>query len=108
MSYSYTRENPPVGLGFSLKPPKWLRQAVSGVIHRSTVNVPTPTGNVSLTPGEVWDVVKGATVTVGPKKSPVEEAVQKIPGGMNTIALVGIGVLGLLLFKSMSSRRRAA
>jgi hypothetical protein len=97
------------GLGFSLKPPKWLRDAVSGVIHKTTVNIPTPVGPVSLSPEELKSAIKGSNVTVGPKQpSAAEQIVSNVPGGANTLLLAGLGIAGLLVFMSMSRRRRAA
>lgn len=105
MSYSIAPE--PQGLGFSLRPPKWLRDAVSGVIHKTTVNVPTPAGgSIPLTPGEIANAIKGSTVTVGPKQpSPVEQAMQNVPGGVGGIALLaGAALVTMLLLR----KRRAA
>jgi hypothetical protein len=78
------------GLGFSLKPPAWLRNIFTGstiTASNKGVNVVTQPINVPL-PG-------GGAVT---SQTPVQQAaaaVENIPGGWITIA--GLGVLGVLL-----------
>mgnify|MGYP001591948470 FL=1 len=93
-------------LGFSLRPPRWLRNIGRGVLGQTAVTVPTPVGPVVLTPAQVLAATRGTRVTVGgpPPPSPIEQAVAAVPGGMGTIAAVGIGVL--LLFLLMPRRGR--
>jgi hypothetical protein len=82
------------GLGFSLKPPSWLRDAVKKVVGGTTVNVPSV--NIPL-PG-------GGMITTPSTKPTVQERAEllaaNVPGGMVTIAAVGL--LGaFLLIKAL-------
>ena len=77
-------------LGFSFKPPRWLRDAVSGIkISVPPTTVPTP---------------GGGTVTFNPASQQqlpdVTGAVQQIPGGWLTLGAAGVALYLLL------SRRR--
>lgn len=105
-------------LGFSLKPPKWLRNAVKSVTSgaKVAVNVPTPAGPVNVADPSsakaVADAIRNAQVTVTTGKpvadSPgggVREYVEnRIPGGWITIAGGVLG--GLLLLNLMRGARR--
>jgi len=78
------------GLGFSLKPPAWLRTAVGQVVGGTkisipSVNIPLPGGGSVTTPG---------TRPSFPQQA--QEAVEKIPGGWITVAAVAIGAVLLL------------
>lgn len=82
------------GLGFSLKPPRWAREAVAKIWQGSKVEVPAVT--IPL-PG-------GGSITTPSTKPSVQEQAEllaaNIPGGMVTIAAVGL--LGaFLLMKSL-------
>ena len=76
-------------LGFSLKPPAWLRNAVSDLAHGKATTVPIP---------------GGSTATVTPptalqKPTPEEQAsaaVESIPGGWLAIAAIGAAAFFLL------------
>ena len=78
------------GLGFSLKPPAWLRNAVGQIVKGSTVNVPSI--NIPL-PG-------GGMITTPSTKPTVTERAQllaaNVPGGWLTIAAIGLGAFLLL------------
>lgn len=77
------------GLGFSLKPPSWLRNAFGQIVSGTKVNVPSV--NIPLPGG-------GMITTPSTKPSLPEQAelfAANIPGGWLTIA--GVGVLGALL-----------
>ncbi|HLB37470.1 MAG TPA: hypothetical protein VJL31_12940 [Gemmatimonadales bacterium] len=82
------------GLGFSLKPPAWLRKAVGGIWQKGTeggVDIPLPGGGKgTLTPG-------GQRTTPG---------AFTLPGGaqmdMGMLALLGVALVGVM----MISRRR--
>ena len=84
-------------LGFSLKPPQWLRDAVSDLAHGKTTSVPVPGGSTAtLTPPSALQ-----------KPTPVEQAntaVESVPGGWMTIAAV-IGAAIFLLPKVLRGRR---
>jgi hypothetical protein len=82
------------GLGFSLKPPAWLRKAATEIIHGTKVAVPSVT--IPLPGG-------GSIITPSTKPTLPEQAellAANIPGGWVTIAGVGL-LAGLLLMKSM-------
>lgn len=92
-------------LGFSLKPPAWLRNLVGTAVQDLHVAVPTPAGTVNLTPAQIAAYASGARVSFtvpkpGPQLGPVERAagfVESIPGGWITVAAVVVG--GYLLLK---------
>jgi len=98
------------GLGFSLNPLKLIASAgravvgaIKGTISKSTVTVPTDVGNVSVPFSKLPGMVKGSTVQFGEQPGAMErvgQAVESIPGGWATLALVGVGAALLL------SRRR--
>lgn len=84
------------GLGFSLKPPKWLRNAVINPIKQivggGTVTVPTPAGPVEIArPSE---------------PSPTQQFVNSVPGGGTTLAIGAAVGLGLLMLNGRKRRRR--
>jgi hypothetical protein len=115
----YQLEGNGYGLGFSLPrwltPPRSIRKAVGGIIAQAvkgqTVTVQTPGGPMTFDLGNPADVdaLKKIRVSFGPKgENPTAAdqaagAVNKIPGGLGTLALVGAGVLALVMF----SRKRA-
>jgi len=88
--YNSTPYAPPNGLGLSLKPPAWLRQAVSEVIHGTKVEVPPIT--VPL-PG-------GGSATIHPTRPSLqqqaEHVVEAVPGGWITIAAIAAGTIFIL------------
>lgn len=75
------------GLGFSLKPPAWLRNAVSEAWQKTTVpstTIPLPGGGKVQLPG------KGQTFT-----EQVSDRVESVPGGWYTVA--GVTLLAVLV-----------
>jgi hypothetical protein len=72
-------------------------KAVVGVVKSavggSTVTLP---GGISVPTKDLPTVVKGASVRFGNTPSPVEQAVESVPGGWGTIATVVGGVLLLM------------
>jgi hypothetical protein len=79
------------GLGLSLKPPQWLRDLASSV----AVTVKPPPTTYPL-PG-------GGTVKFQPTPQQLAQQVeQNVPGGWNTVAAVGAGLMLLLIL----ARRR--
>lgn len=92
-------------LGFSLKPPEWLRSAFRTVIAGQTVTVQTAAGpqTIRLDDPHIASRVISAMrpqVTDGTPAQPtlVERVEQAVPGGMGTIAIAaGAGLLLLLL-----------
>jgi hypothetical protein len=77
------------GLGFSLKPPAWLRDAFGKVVGGTTVNVPSvniplPGGGMITTPSTRPTVTQQAELFAA-----------NIPGGWATIA--GVGLIGAFL-----------
>lgn len=114
------------GLGFSLLPPKSIRaklsaelktvlQRVAGAVLKGTqVSVPTPVGTQTFDLGNPADVAILKQMATGIRfgqaapepTSPVETAKQMVsehvPGGFGGLALIGAGLLALVLF----SRRR--
>lgn len=78
----------PAGIGFSLKPPAWLRTAVGNIVSGKAGTIPLPSGgNVVVNPSPVPTPVQQFERNVE----------QNIPGGWGTIAMVGIGALALVL-----------
>jgi hypothetical protein len=78
------------GLGFSLKPPQWLRTAAAQIIGGTkvsvpSVNIPLPGGGSVQTPG---------TKPTFPQQA--QQMVEQIPGGWLTLAAVGLGAVLLL------------
>lgn len=94
-------------LGFSLKPPKFIRDLVKTVVGGSgvKVTVPTPAGPIEVNRDTVQravDQASRATVTVGPREEirPVSAASfveNKVPGGYAGLAIAGL--LALLLLR---------
>ena len=83
----------PDGMGFSLKPPAWLKNAVTDLFHGQTTTVPTPGGgSATITP-------PGALQKPGATPEPASP-VDSIPGGWLTI--VGAAALAFFLL----SRRK--
>jgi hypothetical protein len=85
------------GLGFSLKPPKWLREAAGKIISGIKVEPPPPI-SIPL-PGGRGQVV----LSTRPMDQAGQFVEQNVPGGWGTVALIGAGVLALML---MGGRRR--
>lgn len=97
------------GLGFSLKPPAWLRslgsKVVSAIKSNVRVSVPTPAGTITVDPNDpdslrrAQEILRGARVEVGaPAPSPAQQAasmVESIPGGWLTVAAIGTGLMWL-------------
>lgn len=103
-----------VGLGFSLNPLNWIKSAagaVKGVLSNSTITLPTKSGNVTVQGSDLGSVVRGASVNVaGATPQPTftdqfNAAVGSVPGGLLTIA--GVGLAGVLLASAMMRRGRA-
>lgn len=102
-------------LGFSLKPPAWLRNIVGAAVKGTTATVPTPAGPLTVDLGDPASIARakaalqGTTfsTTVGTKPpSALEQAnaavSSSVPGGWLTIA-AGIAAV-LLLPKMMRGR----
>jgi len=97
------------GLGFSLKPPAWLRNFAGAVMKGTQISVPTPAGVPIVVDGsdpsalqKIINALKGTQVstTMG-KPAPslpqqAENAIESIPGGWFTIIALGLGVFLLL------------
>jgi hypothetical protein len=81
---------PYAGLGLSLKPPAWLRTAVSEIVSGTKVAVPSVT--IPL-PG-------GGSITTPSTKPTVQQqaelVVANVPGGWLTIAAVAVGAIFIL------------
>ena len=101
------------GLGFSLKPPAWLRSAAGAVLKQTTVTIPTPMGPMTYdlsNPAQakaLQDIATKTKVSVGKQSGggfmqQVETSVESIPGGWLTIAAVGAAAVLLFMF----ARRR--
>lgn len=98
------------GLGFSLKPPKWLRDLGAQVLSSTRVVVPTPLGPITVDPTNpaelerLRSMLSQTRVTLGPQEpTPLDRAAsmfQAVPGGAVTLLGVGAALLFLL------SRRR--
>jgi hypothetical protein len=97
-----------VGMGFSLNPFSLVKSvataavgAVKSVFNGSSVSVPGVPGSVPIR--DLPRIIRGSTITIGAKQpSAIDQAVESVPGGMATIAVVGLGALALM----MLSRRR--
>jgi len=79
------------GLGFSLKPPSWLRNIVKGVTGAittpgGTVVARDTTGQITVTPGSAA-VNPGAQFQAG---------MNAVPGGAMTLVALGLGALMLM------------
>lgn len=91
----YTRTDSELsGLGLSLKPPAWLRNAVRGAVT-DTVNSATQAAKdaAARAAQEAADRLRPKPQTAVDQ---VNSAVAQIPGGWLTIAAVGLGALLLL------------
>lgn len=98
------------GLGISLTPPRWLREAAANAFKSATVRVNTPAGPIDLSPADAAAALKSARITVGadrmPASSPAEaisRGVESIPGGWLTVAGLGLAAVFVLprLVKAM-------
>ena len=87
------------GLGFSLKPPAWLRTAVGQIVGGTTVSVPSVT--VPL-PGGGSVTTPGTKPTIGQQ---LQTGVNTVPGGWVTVAAVALGAM-YVLPKLMGRRGR--
>lgn len=105
------------GLGFSLKPPDWLRKLTGAVVRGTTATVPTPAGPVIVDLGDPDSIARAKAAIagikintkVGTKPAPgvdtFNAAVQEnIPGGWLTIAALVAG--GLFLLPRLMRRGR--
>lgn len=99
-------------VGFSLKPPAWLRQAVSSAVQaiKPKITLNTPAGPVTVDPTNATEIRQTISqlrpsVTFGAQPPTlfdrVSAGVDAIPGGGVTLALAG----GALLLLLMSRRR---
>jgi hypothetical protein len=96
------------GLGFSLKPPAWLRNFAGAVIKGTTISVPTPSGIPIVVDGsdpnayqKILAMFRGTTVsTQAGTPSPsipqrAAQAIQNIPGGWLTVGALALGAIML-------------
>jgi hypothetical protein len=102
----------PNGLGFSLKPPAWLRAAISqhvgAAVKGTTLSIPTSSGTVSfdLTDPKQWaaigNMLKGIKIS-----RPTDQPSSGLP--VAAVAGLGIGTIALLAFGlyMLASRRGA-
>jgi len=79
-------------MGFSLKPPSWLRNLAKGVVGSITTGGGTtvardPTGQITVSPSQPQ--------AANPADA-VANTVASIPGGWLTIAAIGVGAFLLL------------
>jgi MYXO-CTERM domain-containing protein len=103
------------GLGFSLKPPKWLRNAVASAVKGQSVTVQTPSGpqEVKLDdPSAAKKFLQMAAPQVsfgppGPQPNLIDQAAAAVPGGTTTLAVGALALVGLAAF-AFSRRRRAS
>jgi len=104
-----------VGLGFSLNPLNWIKSAagaIKGVLSNSTITLPTKQGNVTVQGSDLGSVIRGSSVNVaGATPTPTftdqfNTAVSSVPGGLITVAALGLG--GVLLASSLMRRRGRA
>lgn len=82
------------GLGFSLKPPSWARNAIRSVVS-DTVNAATKAARDAAS-AAARDAAQRLQT---PPRSPVDQvndAVAAVPGGWLTIIGIGLGALALL------------
>jgi hypothetical protein len=99
-------------LGFSLKPPSWLRNIVGAVVHGTTATVPTPAGPVSVDLGDPASVARARAALTGTRFSTtvgthpagaLEQAnaavSENVPGGWLTIA--GVGLLAVFVLPKL-------
>jgi hypothetical protein len=74
-------------LGFSLLPPRGVRQAISNVF------------NAAVGAGERAATQRLQAVAPAPSANPVEQAIAQVPGGIPTIAVVAaLGLGAMFLF----------
>ncbi len=102
------------GLGFSLKPPAWLRNIAGAVIKNTKVAVPTKEGGTQTfdfgNPADIDSLkrlISGAKVTLGPNARPspmeqVTQVVESVPGGWLTV--LGVGVLAAFVVPKLMRR----
>lgn len=74
------------GMGFSLKPPKILRDIFGGIVRGSTITVPTAQGPTVYT-------IEGRPV---PPPASLPPLIQTAGIGLGTVALVALGAMLLL------------
>ncbi len=104
------------GLGFSLKPPAWLRNLAGAVVKGTTATIPTPAGPVVVDLGNPQSVAAAKAAITGTKfsttmgnkpTSPAEQlnaSIQEnVPGGWLTIAALVIG--GVFVLPKLLRRR---
>lgn len=91
-------------LGLSLKPPKWLRNIVSGAVKGTTVTVPTPIGPQTIRvddPNAMKQIRQAYTpnITFGPPRE--QQAIQQAAtfGGGGLLLGAGAVLLVVLLMR---------
>lgn len=104
-------------LGFSLKPPKWARDAVANLVKKVDVKttVSSPAGPVTVNPldpatlSKAAEALRNARVTINPQPAgtptptdPGAFVESQVPGGWLTLAAAGAGLFALV---AMSKRR---
>lgn len=100
------------GLGFSLKPPAWLRNAVAGAVKNVPIvfTAQTPAGpvNVDVTkPDELRRLVAGLKpqVTVGKEAPSIpEQIIGAATSAGPALAIAAVGILGYILLTRKAPR----
>ncbi|HYM67751.1 MAG TPA: hypothetical protein VEW68_10700 [Patescibacteria group bacterium] len=105
------------GMGFSLKPPAWLRNVVGAVVKGTTATVPTPAGPVTVDLGNPASVNAAKNALTGTKFSTtvgqrgttaLDQAnavvTENVPGGWLTVA--GLAALAIFVLPRMLGGRR--
>ena len=100
---------PNTGLGFSLKPPAWLRKLTGAVVKGTTATIPSPAGPIVVDLGDPDSVARAKaaitgtkfSTTVGKKPGTGIEQLnaniqENVPGGWLTIAALVAGGVFLL------------
>lgn len=105
------------GLGFSLKPPKWLRNIVGSAVKQTHVTVQTPAGPVTYDLGNPADVeamkkmIASMKVNVGPQPpSAMDTAGQYVKDAVGSVPSwlwwAGGGAAALFLLPRLMPRAR--
>jgi hypothetical protein len=101
----------PNGLGFSLKPPAWIKNIVGAAFKGTTVTVPTPSGTLSVDISDPSQVNMLKNMILGTK---IGKASPSSPGGggvpvaavaglsVGMIAMIALGVILLTRGRSRS------
>lgn len=82
------------GLGFSLKPPAWLRNQIQQGVQQVEGSIQKAVSNAADSASKA--ITKATTPATPSPVDQVNSAVANIPGGWLTIAGVGAGLLLLL------------